>query len=73
VSVSTEVPVDADNYLLVRNADNYYWPSMVEVAGRSMVSADARELAAALIQAADKADELDDAASPVPSAGGQQQ
>ncbi len=64
ISVTTEVPISEENYPLVRNAENFYWPSMVEVSGRTLIADDARRLGEALISCAAKAEEIDNYDAP---------
>lgn len=65
VAVETERPVSEDSRRLVRHPGNQLYPSFVEVSlpyGRdrqSMLADEARRLAAALIAAADLADQRD--------------
>lgn len=59
MSVTCEVPISEDNYPLIREGYNVYYPAMIEVNGTTLLVDDARALAAALTACADKCDELD--------------
>lgn len=59
IAVSTEVPISEDNYPLIRDAANVYWPSLVEVAGHSLIAEDVRRLAYSLLSAAQIAEDTD--------------
>lgn len=61
VVVSTELPISGDNFPIVRDQENFYWPSMacVEVPDTSLTSGELRDIAAMLTRAADKIDEID--------------
>lgn len=64
VSLAVEVPISKDNYVVHRRGDNVYYPVSVQLHVSSdelnwLFPAEARALAAALIKAADRADELD--------------
>jgi len=59
MTVTCEVPISEDNYPLIREGYNVYYPAMIEVNGTTLLVDDARALAAALTACADKCDELD--------------
>ena len=59
VSITTEVPISDDNYPLIRDEENFYWPSLIQVNDRSMIADDARAIAALLIRAAEEAERID--------------
>lgn len=67
IDVSCEVPISEDNYPLIRNEPNAYWPAMVALNGVLFITDDIRAFAALLIEAADVADEID---APIMSARG---
>lgn len=67
LDVVCEVPISDDNYPLIRNAENIYYPAMVEVNGVSFITDDIRRLAIALVSCADRADALDAEATCAPS------
>lgn len=64
VLLSVEVPVSEDNYIVHRRGDNVYHPVSVQLHVTSdelnwLFPDEARALAAALVKAADRAEELD--------------
>ena len=60
LSVSTEIPISEDNYPLIRDGENFYWPSLIQIGDAGTITADdARLLAAALIRAAESAEASD--------------
>ena len=68
VSLTPEVPVSEDNYVVHRTGENFYYPVSVELRVTSselrwLFPDEARALAAALVKAADRADELDGGAA----------
>ena len=61
LSARTEIPISADNYPLIRDGANFYWPTLISIGDLGTIAAsDARLFAAALLRAAATADELDD-------------
>ncbi len=65
ISVSGEVPISEDNYVLKRTLENAYWPCSVSVEFSDpsmgwLFPDEARELARLLVEAADAADAYDD-------------
>lgn len=70
ISVSGEVPVSEDNYILRRTSENFYWPSSVSVEFSDpdmgwLFPEEARELARLLIEAADAAEKYDTVPDPL--------
>jgi hypothetical protein len=64
VSLDVEVPISDDNYIVHRRGDNVYYPVSVRLHVTSrelnwLFPHEARALAAALVKAADRAEELD--------------
>lgn len=64
VSLAVEVPISDDNYVVHRRGDNVYYPVSVQLHVTSaelnwLFPDEARALAAALVKAADRAEELD--------------
>lgn len=61
IVVEAEVPVSADNFPLVRDRDNFYWPAMarIEVPEGTQTAFELRDLAKLLIEAADWMDKFD--------------
>ena len=64
VSLDVEVPISDDNYIVHRRGDNVYYPVSVLLHVTSqelnwLFPHEARALAAALVKAADRAEELD--------------
>ena len=77
VQLAVEVPIDEENYVVHRRGDNVYHPVSVQLHVTSnelnwLFPDEARAIAAALVRAADRADELDGPlADPAPAEDGE--
>jgi hypothetical protein len=60
LSASTEIPISEDNYPLIRDGENFYWPTLIQIGDLGTVTAsDARLFAEALVRAAESAEASD--------------